>query len=614
MKIHIKLKLKDKIMLGFGSVLLIMLIVFLVSLFSLLKLGKASEAILKQNYLSIDATYQMLDAIEQHYLIFATASLKVNDLDIRALTKEQLRFEKWLQVELGNITEKGELAAAEKLEESYGHYINTCYALIKKGSSSPGLKSVNLETSLRPLVEKIRLYNFEIMQINKTGMFRSSEAAKHLAHKATVSLIVTGVIGVMLSIILSFTLPSLIVRPLKKILAALEKVAVGDYGIRIDYHSSDELGIVSLAFNRMVSKLSDYHEMNIRNIMKEKQINEALLLNMEDGLFLLDSDFHVINVNRSGAAFFNTDVAACQGRHLLEVIRHEALFEYVKETASTGKAPVIPEGSNVIMAGEEKSRRFLQFILTPVFEKNNVLLGVMVLVQDITHLKKLDKLKSEFLMIASHELKTPLTSLNMSVSLLNERIMGKLSDPEQELLRIALDDTNRLKALINDLLDLSKIEAGKIELSMELIDIGSVVSAVLNGFRNEMDTKQVSLEYNCNQEAFVKGDFSKIALILTNLISNAIRFTPTGGKITVKVELLGKYVQVSVADNGIGIPTEYHNRVFDKFFQVASNYNTGGTGLGLAISKEIVRAHGGSIWVESVFGEGSTFYFTLPLG
>lgn len=614
MKNPIRLQLRDKILLGFGSVLFIMLIVFAVSLVSLLKLGKASEAILKQNYLSIDATYQMLDAIEQHYLIIVSAPLGGQEINVQALIKEQLRFETWMQMERGNITEKGELAAVDKLEGYYKQYINKSYELIRRETFPRGLTQETLNTSLRPLVERIRYYNQEIMSINKNGMFKSSEQAKHIAHKATYSLIIIGALGVLLSIVLSLTLSSIIVRPLKNMLVALEKVASGDYGARIDHHSTDELGIVSNEFNHMVSKLKEYHELNIRSILKEKQINEALLLNMEDGLFLLDSDFRVANVNRSGAAFFNTEVELCKGRHILEIIRQEQLFEYIKETAEQGKSPDIPEGNNLIVVGVDKAKRFLQFILTPVFEKKDVLLGVMILIQDITHLKQLDRLKSEFLMIASHELKTPLTSINMSVSLLHERAMSKLSEQEQELLQIALDDTNRLKALINDLLDLSKIEAGKIDLNMESLNVSSVIAKVLNGFANAIEAKQIHLESQCDQDITVRGDFSKIALILTNLVSNALRFTAQGGSIAVKAELLGKFVQISVADNGIGIPSEYHNRLFDKFFQVASQLNTGGTGLGLAISKEIVRAHGGSIWVESVFGEGSTFYFTLPLG
>jgi NtrC-family two-component system sensor histidine kinase KinB len=413
--------------------------------------------------------------------------------------------------------------------------------------------------------------------------------------------------------IFSLSLSSLIVRPLKNMLGALEKVANGDYSTRIEYHSTDELGIVSNEFNVMAQKLSEYHELNIRSILREKQINEAILQNMDDGLFLLDTDYKITNANLSGARFFGTDPVSCKGMHILELIRNEMLFEFIKETAGRGKPPAFTEGQNILAIEQNKVKQYLQFYLTPVFMQSEVLLGVMILFNDITHLKQLDKLKSEFLMIASHELKTPLTSINMSISLLSETAESKLNDTEKELLHIAIEDTNRLKALISDLLDISKIEAGKIELSFENIPVESIISKAVDSFQTVAQDKEVTLLQEIEPALQVRGDFSKIAWIMTNLISNAIKFTPRRGEVKIKAAKTGNFIQISVEDNGIGIPQEFQKRIFDKFFQVASPLNTGGTGLGLSICKEIVRAHGGSIWVESEPDKGSKFYFTLPV-
>ncbi len=608
-----KLNLRKKILLGFGIILIILLVVFAVSLTSLLKLGKASDAILKQNYMSIEASSQMLDAIEQHFRMISDFSLTSRQDNRNEMMDEQFRFEHWLIIEKGNITEKGEAESADKLEQSYRQYLKNIQTIVES-DFTPDEKYVNLSNQIRPQLNKVRYYCIQIMQVNQKTMFASSNRAKLIAHKATFSLGLIGILGIILAIVFSLSLSSVIVRPLKNMLIALGKVANGDYTARIEYHSTDELGIVSSEFNHMAQKLSEYHELNIRSILKEKQINEAILQNMDDGLFLLDTDYHITNVNLSGARFFGSDPASCKGKHILELIRQEMLFEFIKETAVQGKPPVFTEGQNILTLEHDNNKQYLQFNLTPVFLQSGELLGVMILFTDITHLKKLDKLKSEFLMIASHELKTPLTSMSMSIALLKETAETKLDDAEKELLQIAVEDTQRLKALINDLLDISKIEAGKIDLSFENVSVENVITKTLHSFIAMAQEKNITIESQLEPELHAKGDFSKLAWIMTNLLSNALRFTPKDGKILIKAIKTGNYVQISVADNGIGIPYEYQNKIFDKFFQVASNLNTGGTGLGLSISKEIVRAHGGTIWVESEPGKGSTFYFTLPIG
>jgi NtrC-family two-component system sensor histidine kinase KinB len=614
MKSFFRLNLREKILLGFGMVMIILLIIFAVSLTSLLKLGKASDAILKQNYLSIEATNQMLDSIEQHYRMLSDFSQTNKQANQKAMMDEQFRFEHWLIIEKGNITEQGEAESALKLEQSYRQYLINVQSLRELNLSTLQEKNSRLISQVRPQLNNVRYYCKQIMQVNQATMFKSSNRAKLIAHKATFTLILIGILGIMLAIIFSLSLSSIIVRPLKSMLDALGKVANGDYTARIEYHSNDELGIVSSEFNHMAQKLSEYHEMNIRTILKEKQINEAILQNMDDGLFLLDNDFHITNVNLSGARFFGSDPATCKGKHILELIRQEMLFEFVKDTALQGKSPVFTEGQNILVNEINGNKQYLQFNLTPVFQQSGVLIGVMILFTDITHLKKLDKLKSEFLMIASHELKTPLTSMSMSIALLKETAESKLDEAEKELLQIAVEDTQRLKALISDLLDISKIEAGKIDFSFENISVESIITKTLHSFITMAQDKNITIESKLEPDLQVRGDFSKLAWIMTNLLSNALKFTSKDGHIVIKAIKTGTYIQISVADNGIGIPYEYQNKIFDKFFQVASHLNTGGTGLGLSICKEIVRAHGGTIWVESEPGKGSTFSFTLPIG
>ncbi len=243
------------------------------------------------------------------------------------------------------------------------------------------------------------------------------------------------------------------------------------------------------------------------------------------------------------------------------------------------------------------------------------MLGVVLLLRDVTRLAELDRLKSEFVMTASHELRTPLTSMGMSIDLLLESVPKKLNDKEQQLLSAAHEDLQRLKVLVNNLLDLSKIEAGKMEMEFSSSPIRPLFEKVVEFFKIQAEKKGVILSFNIPEGLpNMKADANKITWVLTNLVSNALHFTPRGGNIQLTGGVFGSFIQISVSDNGPGIPYEYQSKIFDKFVQVKSDKVLGGSGLGLAICKEIVRAHGGAIWVDSVPGAGSTFNFTLPIG
>ena len=216
-------------------------------------------------------------------------------------------------------------------------------------------------------------------------------------------------------------------------------------------------------------------------------------------------------------------------------------------------------------------------------------------------------------MAASHELRTPLTGLEMSICLLMEHLDPGLSEKDRELFAAAHEETLRMKALVNDLLDLSKIESGKIELEFESIPVQPLLAYMETIFKNQLEIRNVHLSVECLEKlSNVRADSNKIVWVLSNLVSNALRYVPDEGHIWLTAQQSGTFVHLSVRDDGPGIPPEYQSSLFQKFVKVKGR-ESGGSGLGLAICKEIVRAHGGSIWVESQPGKGCTFTFTLPI-
>jgi len=382
--------------------------------------------------------------------------------------------------------------------------------------------------------------------------------------------------------------------------------------VEVPAAGSDELARLAEGFNAMAQKLGIYHRLNVEQIVAEKRKSDAVLRSIEDGVVVVDAEFRVANMNPQAGRILGIDPEMAAEKHFLEVVKNERLFDLMKQTAESGQPPTIEEGKNILSIGEGESAKHYMFGITPVVSKGGGMLGVVLLLRDVTRLKELDRMKSEFVMTASHELKTPLQSLRMSIDLLKEGAADKLDDKQRQLLDAADEELARLNSLISDLLDLSKIEAGKVEMELDRIPPGVLAGKAVEVFKAQAEEKHISLVSDVPDGLpEVQADANKVTWVLTNLIANALRYADS--KITVSAQHVGQWVHLSVSDDGEGVPPEYQSRIFEKFVQVKSEKSVGGTGLGLAICKEIVRAHKGTIWVDSTPDEGSTFTFALPV-
>jgi two-component system, NtrC family, sensor histidine kinase KinB len=445
-------------------------------------------------------------------------------------------------------------------------------------------------------------------------MFKASDRARYIAKRAIWSMAIIGIAAVGIGIGFSLLLSNLLTKPVRQMVEATQKIAEGRYDIQIPTSSSDELGRLTEEFNSMSQKLKGFHDLNIEQIMAEKRKSEAIIRSIDDGIILVDAEFKVTGMNPMARRILDVQPDGAQNRHFLEVVKSDQLFNFIKQSMESGKPPNIEEKQNVFTVERGEARRHYQFSITPVHGKKGVLIGVVLLLRDVTRLTELDRLKSEFVMTASHELRTPLTSIGMSIDLLVESAMRKLNEKEQKLLSAAHEDLQRLKVLVSNLLDLSRIEAGKTEMDFSSVSVHFLLEKVTSIFKTPAEEKGIGLCSSAPEEIpNVKADSDKIIWVLTNLVSNALHYTHQGGQIRLFAEPFLPYLQISVRDDGPGIPFEYQSKIFDKFVQVKSDKVLGGSGLGLAICKEIIRAHGGTIWVDSVPGSGSTFTFTLPI-
>jgi NtrC-family two-component system sensor histidine kinase KinB len=363
----------------------------------------------------------------------------------------------------------------------------------------------------------------------------------------------------------------------------------------------------------MSLQLGRYHEMNFDQIIAEKNKGEAILSSIEDGLVVFDIQLKVAGINPAARRMLKLEFTESSSLRCMDILPDQQVCDLIHKTVETGAQPNIPDEQRIIVLPDNEGSRHYFFSVTAIRGRDQKLSGIVLLLRDVTRLKEVERLKSEFIMAASHELRTPLTSLSMSVDLLMEHATGNLAERDRDLLQAAHEEVHRMKELVNDLLDLSKIEAGRIELEFENVPVATLFGHVEAVFKSQTDMKQVSLESALTHDSLkVRADTNKITWVLSNLISNALRYVSRGGQISLKALQIGHHVHLSVRDNGPGIPLEYQSKLFQKFVQVRGQESSG-TGLGLSICKEIVRAHGGTIWVESSAGQGSTFTFSLPV-
>ncbi len=399
--------------------------------------------------------------------------------------------------------------------------------------------------------------------------------------------------------IVSFFIP----RILREITAWAKSLTDGDFSRRISLSARDEMEELADSLNSMSRQIQSRLEESIA----DKSRLEAVFLSMFDGVMVIDHKGVIILINQTLKKFLSVEQETA-GRKPLEVIRNMEIQEMAENILALKSRF---ESREITVSFPEE--KILLVHATPVSRDNRVD-GAVLVFHDITELRRLERVRREFVANVSHELRTPVSTIRGYAETLLE---GALEDKAhaKEFLRIIYDDAERLTKLINDLLDLSRVESGKMKLTMEECSPEAVIDRVLEGMNKEAGKNSVTLKKDVPPRlARVKLDEAAIAQVLFNLVENAVKYNKAGGSVTVSARETPRAVEVSVSDTGIGIPREDLPRIFERFYRVdkARSRELGGTGLGLSIVKHIIQAHGGEVMVESEPGRGSTFRFTLP--
>jgi two-component system phosphate regulon sensor histidine kinase PhoR len=420
-------------------------------------------------------------------------------------------------------------------------------------------------------------------------------------------IVLAGLVVALAAAIMSLYISRRFSRPLEEMQRGAERFAQGDLSYRLKIPGSEEIGRLAEAMNAMAAQLSD----RIRSLAEQHNKQEALLSSMVEGVLAVDSEERLITLNRAAAELFGVQAAEVQGRSLQEVIRNPALQRFVRKALSSRG---ISEGELVLEDGEE---RVLQAHGTVLQNGKEQEIGALIVLNEVTHVRRLETMRRDFVANVSHELKTPITSIKGFVETLRE---GALKDPDaaERFLAIIAKQSDRLNAIIEDLLSLSRIEqeAEKEQIQVKECKLRDVLRAAIQDCEAKAAERQVKLALECWEELTAKLNHRLLEQAVVNLIDNAIKYSDAGS--TVEIDAAGRNgeIVIEVRDQGCGIAREHLPRLFERFYRAdkARSRKLGGTGLGLAIVKHIAQAHGGRVTVDSAPGKGSTFGIHLPEG
>lgn len=612
----VSMKLKKKILVGYGIAFTLMGLVATWSIANVWSLGRTTDRILRDYYRSIQAVENMMDALGRLDSSILLLLMGDTDKGVSRYHKNTALFRQWLDRSKESVAVEGELEVIHTIERDYSAYIaqlGEFYNFDSKEAAALPLTLATYKESILPLFAAVKENCIELRAMNEKTMYSVSEKARTDARRAIWSTLLVASVAAILAFFFSLIFAERLVRPLRRFVEAAQKISAGEFSVQLPVETSDELGQLAVEFNRMTAELRRYHVMNVDRIVAEKNKGEAILASIEDGLVVFDQDGRVTGINPAGSRILKVQLDDRDTLDCRRILPAPVACETVAETLRTGHQPDLPDDRRIITLLQGEDQHHYLFSATPIGGNQQKLTGVVLLLKDITQLREVERLKSDFIMAASHELRTPLTSLGMGIDLLIEHAMQYLPNREQELLHAAHDEVRRMKAMIHDLLDLSKIETGRIDLEFEKIAVATLFEHAREIFKGQVSMKQVNLTIDDTEfMPPVRADANKIVWVLSNLIANALRYVEEGGHIRLSAAARGAEVQIAVEDDGVGIAPEHQTRIFQKFVRV-NKEESGRTGLGLAICREIVRAHRGTIRVESHPGRGSTFIFSLPI-
>lgn len=560
------MKLKTKLSLGLSFLFTVILVFGILGIFYINLLSNDAAKVLRNNHESLVFCNNMLKALEE--IPHSAAAKNI--------------FDENLKKQEANITEPGELEATKDVRQNFGK-----------------LLAAPADSSNYP---QIRMGLQIINDLNQNAILKKNNVVQKTADDAKLWLTIIFSVLFLITLTFIFNFPAILSNPITKLTEGIVEIAEKNYSKRIYLKQKDEFGELANAFNSMAEKLDEYERSNLAQLRFEKSRIETIINQMKDGIIGFDGKKKILFLNAVAEKLLGVKEADVMGKYPADVAVHNDLMRTLLQG----------EGKKELKIYADSKESYFNKDVLNVMNSEEVI-GQVIVLKNITPFHELNEAKTNFIATVSHELKTPISSIKMSAQLLSDNRVGNLNQEQTELIKSISDDSERLLKITSELLNMSQVETGNIQLKLQPVSAADIVQKALEAVQFKAQQKQVTIKINAAENLpLVNADLEKTAWVLINFLTNAIKYSAEAGTLEIRTSRKNNAVEFMVKDSGKGIEEKYLPKIFDRYFKVPGSSKTG-TGLGLAISKEFIEAQGGTISVKSEIGTGSNFSFLLNI-
>jgi len=593
----LQMKLRTRLFLGFSALMTVALLGLLLALVSVMQMAKSQEQLIRDNFSIIEINQQLRQTLGNHLIVMLT-----DDNRSEALAPLRQSFQQTLERGIAEANDDVDRQAFRAVASAYAAFLQQIEASRHQNltllEDNPLSQSFN---KVRGLMTDMQGAAYD--KIRDTEL-RSRDRASLLA----------GLLGLTAIAVLLMAhppphrSPRRCGEPIERLSAAADQIGRGDFNISLPTPHIAELSSLSRRFGLMAQALHEFKQTNVEALVNGQQRLQALLDSIDDGLLIVDRDGRLEHANpvaQRQLAWENEHLGSTLG----EALGYPQLDNAARQVLDDKPLSDPPEDLVIEADGE---RRLLAWRISPVSHHDGSISGAVMVLHDVTDQRTFERVRNEFVLRASHELRTPVTGMQMAFSLLRERLRYPAGSRESDLFDTVHEEMQRLVRLINDLLNFSRYQSGQQKLELEQCHIPELLEAARQRFEVNAAEQEVQLKLELQQPLpTLMLDRQQIERVMDNLLSNALRHTPKGGEVRLLARHHGERMILSVEDNGEGIPYSQQARIFEPFVQIGRR--RGGAGLGLALCKEIAQLHGGRIGVHSRIGHGTIFYVALPI-
>ena len=606
---------RSKFSLGYISLILLIVVLGAISIFTMRNISGTIEGLITTNYNSIDRLNKMKDALWNQQV--AAMEYIYGDSVQAAVNFEQYKseFRRYYEEEAATIILANEQVYIEEIGARFERYQESFQFLTSYDLNNPEEFQMAVEylenrmTAYRTLLDDA-MKNLYIS--NETALFARRDEATEMARTATRMFMIIFPLAAIGGYWMARTYTKRFLAPIEQITRQIKMVRQGNLRSGSLIPTQDEFGMMADEFNRMLQRLSEFERSTLGSLVEERSKTDTIAKSINEPMVVLDEEGTILLINHAFGVLAHTDEEHAVNLPVGELLPQGQLSSYLLQVIAQPQS-VVPD--KTICLVEHSNDQFYHVAVTPIPGVDGENTGFIVILHDVTEMKKLEKARGDFIATISHEFKTPLTSIVMGADLMKNELVGRLNEDQREIVDTICEDSQRLENLVGEMLELSRIESARTIYKFERCPVEGAIRTSTHQFQAMAQRNQIELTTQIEPDLpDIWADFSKITWVLNNLLSNAMKYTGEGGSVAVEAIRAGKWIQVSVSDTGIGVPSEFADQIFEKFVQVKGyDIEVRGSGVGLAAAKEIITAHEGQIWCDTTQKEGSKFCFTLPV-